>query len=117
MAGLGLVVGAGMYSIAVLTTFVILLSLAFLNNFEKLFKRGVYSNLIEIVALPELQVNNILSIFESFDLSITKVEIERVDKNTRNIFIKIEQCPGLNRVALFEEISKNDQVKNIIERN
>ncbi|WP_430789335.1 MgtC/SapB family protein [Virgibacillus flavescens] len=117
VAGIGLVVGAGMYSIAVFTTLVILLSLVFLNNFEKLFKKGVYSNLIEIVALPELPVNNIVSIFESYNLLITKVEIERVDEKTRNIFIKIENNAGLNRVALFEEISNIEQVKNIIERN
>lgn len=117
VAGLGLVVGVGMYATAVFTTIVILLSLVFLNNFEKLFKRGVYSNLIEIVALPGLQINNIVSIFESFDLTIKKVEIERVDENTRNIFIKIDQSAGLDRVALFEEISKVAKVKNIIERN
>lgn len=117
VAGLGLVVGAGMYSIAVFTAFVILLSLVFLNNFEKLFKRGAYSNLIEIVALAELPVNSIVSIFESHNLTITKVEIERVDKKTRNIFIKIEKNTDLNRVAMFEEISNIEQVKNIIERN
>lgn len=117
VAGLGLVVGVGMYATAVFTTFVILLSLVFLNNFEKLFKRGVYSNLIEIVALPGLQINNIVSIFESFDLTIKKVEIERVDEDTRNIFIKIDQNAGLDRMALFEEISKVVQVKNIIERS
>lgn len=117
VAGLGLVVGVGMYATAVFTTLVILLSLVFLNNFEKLFKKGLYSNLIEIVALPGLQINSIVSIFESFNLTIKKVEIERVDEDTRNIFIKIEQYAGLDHVALFEEISKVAQVKNIIERN
>lgn len=117
VAGLGLVVGIGMYGTAIFTTVVILLSLVFLNNFEKLFKRGVYSNLIEIVALSGLQINSIVSIFESFDLKIKKVEIERVNEETRNIFIKIDQYPGLDRVALFEEISKVAEVKNIIERS
>ncbi|MFZ3580281.1 MgtC/SapB family protein [Virgibacillus sp. DJP39] len=117
VAGLGLVVGAGMYAVAVFTTIVILLSLVFLNNFEKLFRKGIYSNLIEIVALPDLKINNIISVFEKFELTIKKVEIERVDKDTRNIFIKIEQNASLDRVALFEEISKIDQIKNIIERN
>ncbi|ASN03711.1 MgtC/SapB family protein [Virgibacillus necropolis] len=117
VAGLGLVVGAGMYATAVFTTLVILLSLVFLNNFDKLFKKGVSSNLIEIVALPGLQINNIVSIFESFDLTIKKVEIERVDENIRNIFIRIDQNAGLDRMALIEEISKEEQVKNIIERN
>src|SRR5699024_10197282 len=36
VAGLGLVVGAGMYAPAVFTAIIILLSLIFLNNFEKL---------------------------------------------------------------------------------
>src|SRR5690625_440447 len=37
VAGIGLVVGAGMYAAAVFTTMVILISLIFLNNFERLF--------------------------------------------------------------------------------
>lgn len=117
VAGLGLVVGAGMYAPAVFTTLVILLSLVFLNNFEKLFTKGRSSNLIEIVAFPSLQVNNVVSIFESFNLSIKQVEIEKADPDLQNIFIKIDHEPNLDRMSLFYEISKLEHIKNISERS
>lgn len=116
VAGLGLVVGVGMYAAAIFTTFIILLSLIFLNNFEKIFTKGRSSLLIEIVAWPGLKVNSVVSIFESFNLTIEQVEIERVEDDLRNIFIKINRDPKLDRMSLFTEVSKIDHVKNIIER-
>ncbi|WP_164670648.1 MgtC/SapB family protein [Virgibacillus doumboii] len=116
VAGLGLVVGVGMYAAAIFTTLIILLSLVFLNNFEKLFKKSRSSILIEIVAFPGLKINNIVSVFESYNLSIKQVEIERVEDDLRNIFIKIDRDSELDRMSLFTEISRIDQVKNIIER-
>ncbi|UJL48130.1 MgtC/SapB family protein [Virgibacillus sp. NKC19-16] len=115
VAGLGLVVGAGMYGAALFTTLIILLSLVFLNNFEKLFTKGRSSNLIEIVALPDLQINEIVSVFEKFNSTIKKVEISKSEHDVRNIFVKIERKPDVERIALVEEISKIDYVKNISE--
>src|SRR5699024_2459533 len=88
VAGLGLVVGAGMYATAVFTTIVILLSLIFLNNFEKLHTTGNRSIVIEIIAQPVLQVSPIVASFEKFNLPIKNVEIVKVENNLRNIFIK-----------------------------
>ncbi|MBY7141654.1 MgtC/SapB family protein [Virgibacillus sp. NKC19-3] len=115
VAGLGLVVGAGMYVPALFTTLIILLSLVFLNNFEKLFAKGRSSNLIEIVALPELQINEIISVFDKFDSTIKNVEITKAENDIRNIFVKIERKPDVERIALIEEISKINYVKNISE--
>lgn len=116
VAGLGLVVGAGMYATAVFTTLIILLSLVFLNNFEEKLTMGRSSNLIEIVALPGLKINNVISIFEKYKLSIKQVEIERVEGDLRNIYIKIDRDSELDRISLFSEVSKINYVKNIIER-
>ncbi|SHG13051.1 MgtC/SapB family protein [Ornithinibacillus halophilus] len=116
VAGLGLVVGAGMYATAVFTTLVILLSLVFLNNFEKLFKKGHRSQIIEIIALPNLPVNHIVSIFEKYTLIIKKVEIVKVENNLRSIYIKIERNDNIDRITLFEELSNIESVKNVNER-
>nr|WP_050901091.1 MgtC/SapB family protein [Lentibacillus jeotgali] len=115
VAGLGLVVGAGMYGAAVFTTFIILLSLIFLNNFEKLFRKEKPYQ-IEITALPGLTINSVVSVFESCSLAIKQVQIERIDEDLRNIIVKIAPYKNLNQVELFEDISKIDYVKNISER-
>jgi len=116
VAGLGLVVGAGMYATAVFTTIVILLSLIFLNNFEKFFTKGSRSIVIEIIALPDLQVTLIVAAFEKYNLPIKNVEIVKVENNLRNIFIKAKRNEDLDRMQLFEELSKIENVKNISER-
>ncbi|WP_174615368.1 MgtC/SapB family protein [Virgibacillus ihumii] len=116
VAGLGLVVGAGMYAPAVFTTFVILLSLVFLNNIEKMFSKSRSSDLIEIVAFSDLKIEKVIAIFESFQLSIKQVEIEKEDIALQNIFIKINHDSKLDRMRLFAEISKLEHVKNITER-
>ncbi|ALX50638.1 ATPase [Lentibacillus amyloliquefaciens] len=115
VAGLGLVVGAGMYAASVFTTLIILLSLIFLNNFEKRFRKGRL-NMIEITALPGLEMNRVISAFESYSLTINKVEIERVDDDLRNIVVTIDPDKNLDRVALFENISQIEYVKNISAR-
>ncbi|TMN22352.1 MgtC/SapB family protein [Lentibacillus cibarius] len=116
VAGLGLVTGAGMYAPAVVTTFIILLSLIFLNNLERLFKKGKSSYLIEIAAMPGLELNNVVAIFESHHLTIKHVEVNRTEDNLRNIFITIVADKGLDRVSLFEDITKLDYVKSAAER-
>ncbi|MGP4066980.1 MgtC/SapB family protein [Oceanobacillus sp. M65] len=115
VAGIGLVVGAGMYAAALFTTIVILLSLIFLNNFEKLFRKGSTSNLIQIVALPDIKVNDVVSAFEKFNLSIKNVEIIKAEHGIRNIFIKIDRNDQLNRIHFFEELSRIEHIKNISE--
>lgn len=116
VAGLGLVVGAGMYAPAVFTTFVILLSLVFLNNIEKIFAKGRSTDLIEIVAFSDLKIESLISILEEFQLSIKQVEIEKEDINLQNIFIAIDREPKLDRMLLFSELSRLEHVKNITER-
>ncbi|RYG72749.1 MgtC/SapB family protein [Lentibacillus lipolyticus] len=116
VAGLGLVVGAGMYASAVFTTVIILLSLIFLNNFERLLKKGKPSYLIEITAMSGLEINSVVAVFEEHHLAIKRVEISRTEDNLRNLFITIEPGKGFDRVSLFEDISKLDHVKSASER-
>lgn len=113
VAGIGLVVGAGMYGVAIFTTLVILLSLIFLNNFEKRFTKKRSTKLIEIVALSGLRLNDIVAVLERFDLTIWNIEIIKLESDMKNIFLKIEKDTALDYISLVEEISKIAEVKNI----
>lgn len=115
VAGIGLVVGAGMYAVAIFTTLVILLSLIFLNNFEKRFTKRRSTNLIEIVAMQGLEINRIISVLEKFNLTLQNVEIIKLENDMTNIFLKVEKEAGLDHVSLFDEISQIEHVKNITE--
>nr|WP_077303489.1 MgtC/SapB family protein [Virgibacillus pantothenticus] len=115
VAGLGLVVGAGMYAAAVLTTAIILLSLIFLNNFERLFRRGKSSHVIQIVTVPDLPVHEVVAVFDKYHMAIKKVEISKTENNHRNIYIVIERNTDLDRIALFAEISQINHVRSVTE--
>jgi len=116
VAGIGLVVGAGMYGTAVLTTLVILLSLSLLNNFEKVFtitkKRSI--NMIEIVALPELKISSVITTLESHNIKINNIEIINVESDLRNIFISIgHHYDNIDRNMLLESITNIEHIKNV----
>jgi putative Mg2+ transporter-C (MgtC) family protein len=118
VAGLGLVVGAGMYAVAVFTTLIILLSLVFLNNFEKLFKKSKNKNrmVIEIISYPNLEINKLISVFEENKLVINNVEVIKVENNLRSIFVKFTGEEHLNRMRLIDKLSAIDSVKGVSER-
>ncbi|MGF7015983.1 MgtC/SapB family protein [Ornithinibacillus bavariensis] len=116
VAGLGLVVGVGMYAVAVFTTLIILLSLVFLNNFERLFTKNKNYMVIEIVAYPNLEINKVISVFEEHNLTIKEVEVIKVENNLRSIFVKFNREENLNRMKLMDHLSNIDSVKGASER-
>ncbi|MFS0675072.1 MgtC/SapB family protein [Ornithinibacillus sp. 179-J 7C1 HS] len=116
VAGLGLVVGAGMYAVAVFTTLIILLSLVFLNNFEKLFTRGKNSLVLEIISYSGLAINKVVSVLEEMELKVRQVEVIKVENDLKSIFIKVESKEDLNKIELFESLSRIDAVKSVSER-
>ncbi|MFA1821622.1 MgtC/SapB family protein [Virgibacillus oceani] len=120
VAGIGLVVGAGMYAAAVFTTLVILISLIFLNNFENLFihkkKRSTAGTVFEITGRQDLKIGDITASFEKRKVMITNIEISKTENNTKHIFIKVEEISEAERVAIFEEISNMENVKTISDK-
>ncbi|MFC4025699.1 MgtC/SapB family protein [Oceanobacillus longus] len=117
VAGIGLVVGAGMYSVAIVTTLIILISLVFLNHIESFFPKSKTSNFIEIVVEEYFQIHYVVELIEKYNLSIKNVEIFRMESNLRKIYIKTDVKEKQDLVGLFEEISKIDYVKNISKLN
>ncbi|MGJ9460441.1 MgtC/SapB family protein [Oceanobacillus sp. CF4.6] len=113
VAGIGLVVGAGMYSVAIVTTLIILISLVFLNHIESFFPKSKTSNFIEIVVEEHFQIHYVVELIEKYNLSINNVEIFRMESNLRKIFIKTDVKDNQDLVGLFEEISRIEHVKNI----
>ncbi|GAB3795934.1 MgtC/SapB family protein [Virgibacillus kimchii] len=117
VAGIGLVVGAGMYAAAVFTTMVILISLIFLNNFENLFihkkRKSTEVVDIEIIGLSNLKVEVIAKSFEKRDIIINNIKITKAEDDQKQIFVKVEEISEAERIAVFEEISDMNAVKTI----
>ncbi|WP_138420208.1 MgtC/SapB family protein [Aquibacillus sediminis] len=116
VAGLGLVVGAGMYSEAVFTTLVILLSLVFLNNLENRFLKGKQVHSFQVVIGPNLDMETLLSVVKQHNNEINKFEIEQELGDDRNLFIRLENTSRLDKYKLYDELSKVEHVRQVSDR-
>ncbi|SDK58876.1 putative Mg2+ transporter-C (MgtC) family protein [Sediminibacillus albus] len=114
VAGLGLVVGAGMYSLAVLTTVIILLSLIFLNRVENIFLKKRKNLHILLIVEEGLRMESLLRIFEKFNLKIEKMEVAREDE-ARSVSIELLNRTPIDKHQLIEEISALKHVSQVKE--
>lgn len=116
VAGLGLVVGAGMYATAVFTTIVILLSLIFLNNFEKRFVRSSALHILEVVGKQDMKLNELVALLEKHNLPLTDLEVNKSAKDLHHVFIKVKIPDQAVYVQLVDEISQLPAVESISRR-
>lgn len=117
VAGLGLVVGIGMYGIAIFTTIIILLSLTFLNNLEKLFVPRRTTRTIEVVGDQQLALSSVIEIVESMAFVVEDIEIEKTSRDLRHFYIRLKRQSSFERGALFAELSRLEDVKQVSERD
>lgn len=116
VAGLGLVIGAGMYGPAILSTAVVLLSLILLNNIEKLFKRRTYQH-IQVSVERDASIGEVVQIFEKHDIKINGFEIEINNEYQRTVYIELSHKQDLQEINLFDEITRLPYVKGVYHRS
>ncbi|WP_027964764.1 MgtC/SapB family protein [Halalkalibacillus halophilus] len=117
VAGLGLVVGAGMYPLAIFATIVVLLSLIFLNSFENFFRKNKSDSYFQIIILKDVHLRDVLEIFDQFELMIRKMEIESESSDSRKILIELEKNQEFDRNEIIDQVSKIEHVRYVYENN
>ena len=113
VAGIGLVVGAGMYGPAIVATLIILVSLVLLNNLEKILPSQKKFMTVEIIVQQELKIHELIKIIEVHDVKVKNIEIEKREGSLRTIYIKMNNKQSSELVELFEAISVLDYVNNV----
>ena len=116
VAGLGLVVGAGMYDIAVITTIIILLSLVFLNNLEKLIVRSSSIHVLEIIVSKDFKADELIRLMFKHEIDIQNIDFAKSDTELRRIFVKIKPSESSLITILMDEASKLVGVQSITRR-
>lgn len=116
VAGLGLIIGAGMYGPAVLTTVVVLLSLILLNNIEKVIRNRSNQHL-QISVQRDVSLGDIVKVFDQYDISLQRFEIQNEEGDQRTIYVEIQHAQNNRQVNLFDDISKLPYVRGIYHRN
>ncbi|MBM7555121.1 MgtC/SapB family protein [Thalassobacillus pellis] len=116
VAGLGLVIGAGMYDAAILTTILVLLSLVLLNQIEEKVMAGRNKNYLRLVVERDVNMGELLRTFEEVGINIRKLSIENERTGERILFIELEKGQKFDQAILFDQLSKVEHVKLVYER-
>ncbi|WP_099352711.1 MgtC/SapB family protein [Fredinandcohnia onubensis] len=117
VAGLGLIIGLGMYAPAILTTIVVLLSLIFLNRFEEFFFKSRKRKVVHIIINEDISsFSSILQLFKDNDFRVRDFNIkyskDKINNNCQYT-IDVEVGSKNERLRLYEEMSKQEMVQKI----
>jgi putative Mg2+ transporter-C (MgtC) family protein len=111
VAGIGLVVGAGMYDVATVTTFFVLMSLVFLNKIEKEKFNGNRKNIFHVTIQKNTQIHHVLSIFEEMDLNVRKLDVVALDKDQQQLIVELNKKQEYDRSHLIQQLAMLDGVE------
>ncbi|MBN9656014.1 MgtC/SapB family protein [Halobacillus sp. GSS1] len=111
VAGIGLVVGAGMYDVATVTTIFVLLSLVFLNKVEKEKFNGNRKNIFQVTIGKDAPVNKVLTVFEQMKLDVRKIDIVALDQSQKKVVVELNKGQMYDRSLLLERLSLMDGVE------
>ena len=118
VAGLGLIVGVGMFAPAILTTVVVLLSLIFLNKFETLVLNRSKKQYFHIFVNEGRSLISIIDVFESKKVKILNISLRYAKSKKRDVFrytIEADIKRNEDKISVFEELAKMEQVEKIYE--
>ncbi|MCF6139507.1 MgtC/SapB family protein [Pseudalkalibacillus berkeleyi] len=115
VAGIGLVVGIGMYYEAIFTTFVMIASLLFLNKFEDLYLRKQrFHHVTVIVENKEVSLSSIVNELEACKVPILNVSIDDHPNDASTSLIKYSfKIHVSNTKKLPEVYDKIQSIENV----
>ncbi|UFT99464.1 MgtC/SapB family protein [Radiobacillus kanasensis] len=102
VAGIGLVVGAGMYDIALFTTIIILLSLIFLNKFEKFFLKRKESQILQLVTDTNWSFVDLENALKEVKVTTRKLEWSRDKQNRLIVEMEIVWKKSFSKHKLYD---------------
>lgn len=118
VAGIGLVVGDGMYYAAFLVTFLVILSLLFLNKLESaLIKSPKTEQLHIVVENKKLSLSKVVELVENQQISVRKVTVEDyrsvkgVDLINYSLLVRYPE-EGLSP-SIYDKLYKTDHVYKV----
>ncbi|MRX72578.1 MgtC/SapB family protein [Bacillus lacus] len=86
VAGLGLIIGAGMYSLAVFATLLVLISLTFLGKMERLIYRNKKRRVIKVeVDAASQGLEKVIHTLHQYRASIHKMELSSMKKKDHGV--------------------------------
>ncbi|WP_246945436.1 MgtC/SapB family protein [Bacillus pinisoli] len=108
VAGLGLIIGAGLYEVAIITTVIILVILILLNRFESQFLQGRRRATIEVILSRE----SFVKVIQCINQHSGKIKVISTDLENKNeIKIKFE-LRGKKELDIIKELYLIEGIQN-----
>jgi len=114
VAGLGLIVGIGMYKEAVFTTVIILISLIVLNKFEKILHRKEHQISFEVRISKHQDPAVFLEKIQGFSIDIKEMDISQEDEETTKVKMFINAKHRKNKDNLYLWLMEQKEVERIM---
>jgi putative Mg2+ transporter-C (MgtC) family protein len=118
VAALGMAVGAGLFSLAIITTFCSLFALIAFDKFEKFLPRNQYRT-VTIVLDEKVNIENVISTIENMDIQIQATDffLDRVNQVIKTRFDLKFYCKKSTRFYysnMLDKFQKNNiEVKSL----
>ncbi|UOQ83880.1 MgtC/SapB family protein [Gracilibacillus salinarum] len=113
VAGLGLIVGIGMYKEAIVTTLIILISLVVLNKFEHRLHRKNHFIIFEVKLSKTKGTAKFMDQVQAFPIEIREFDIYNESKETTKIKMYIDAIHQKKRENLYEWLLEQEEVEKI----
>lgn len=113
VAGLGLVVGLGMYGIAIMATLIILLSLIFLNNFEQRVTKREQLAQLTILVNSVQAIEDILKKYNQNGIVIQNINVNTDESDYPIVTMDVRLGKAMTKSELVVVLSKLEDVREV----
>lgn len=117
VAGIGLVVGIGMYYVAIFATILVILSLIFLNKWENLFMKVTKTQSLFILAeYRKITLSSIIAVMEDEGISVEKITVEDPPDNEDTLikyhfFVVMPSSRSL--IPIYDRLAETEYVEKV----
>ena len=115
VAGLGLITGVGMYAPAFFTTIVVLLSLIFLNRFERKFIRSKQTSIEIVIDHEKTCLPKVVKIIEEHKMELQSIRLkeEHDEEKIKKYEIVVQLTGQQKKLDIFDELLEIEGLKEI----
>lgn len=116
VAGIGLVVGAGMYFEAVLVTLIVVLSLFLLNKIEPIHVNKENQKILVVYGQEYLQIKDVVSLLHSSRIDIEKKSIEKMQKEglgQKKLVLHCKYNRSKNLIQAIDKLMQHEHIHKV----
>lgn len=117
VAGIGLVVGAGMYYEAILATVIVVLSLFLLTKIEPLYVKKESRRMLTVYGKDDLSLHDVIEVLDSFSIHVEKKSVDKVKKDGALIHKYTLHCQyhrNQNMIRAIDQLAADEHVVKVV---